>query len=460
MVFSSLSFIFLILPLFLILDFLSRIFGSIKLRNYGLLFISLLFYTWGESAGVFLLFFLGIINFYASQYLLKNKNPHLYIFIIILFNLAILIGFKYLYWLLSFFFPILEGKRVSIPLGISFFVFHAISYQIDIYRQQILPAKTALDFLTYFCMFPHLVAGPIVRYSQVKNELLLRGPDNELFSFGIYRFLVGLNKKILIANSVAIIADSAFFLSEDGNLKFLDAWLGIVAYAIQIYFDFSGYSDMAIGLAAMAGFHFEENFQRPYSSKSIREFWRRWHISLSSWLRDYLYIPLGGSKKGNLSTYRNLLIVFFLCGLWHGANVTFIFRGLWHCLFLIAERVVLGRFLEKIPSLFARIYTLLIILIGWVFFRAESVSSASTYLKQMITFSSSPMILTYYVTACAVLLIACILCLLPDNLFSNPTSKNSSIFSLKSYILQVILAVFSISLLITETRNPFIYFNF
>lgn len=300
MVFASLSFIFLLLPLFLAIDFSARLAKPGTLRNVGLLLISLLFYTWGEAAGVFLLLVLGVINYVAGNYLPKSKNPRLWIAAFVSLNLAVLVGFKYAYWLLSFVLPALANKTASMPLGISFFTFHAISYLIDVYRRQVAPARNALDFLTYFCMFPHLVAGPIVRYAQVKDDLSTRGPDRELFTFGMYRFLVGLNKKVIIANSVAILADSAFSMSAGGHLHFFDAWLGLMAYAIQIYFDFSGYSDMAIGLAAMAGFHFEENFQRPYSSTSIREFWRRWHISLSSWLRDYLYIPLGGNKRGEL----------------------------------------------------------------------------------------------------------------------------------------------------------------
>lgn len=316
MVFASLSFIFILLPLFLVVDFSARLAKSAVLRNSGLLFISLLFYTWGEAANVFLLFGLGIVNYAAGNYLPKSKNPRRCIAIFVAVNLAVLIGFKYACWLLAFVIPALVGKKASLPLGISFFTFHAISYLIDVHRRHIAPAKTALDFLTYFCMFPHLVAGPIVRYAQVRDDLAGRGPNRDLFSFGLYRFLVGLNKKVIIANSVAVMADSAFLMSAGGHLHFFDAWLGIMAYAVQIYFDFSGYSDMAIGLAAMAGFHFDENFRRPYSSASIREFWRRWHISLSSWLRDYLYIPLGGNKGSRQATYRNLLIVFALCGLW------------------------------------------------------------------------------------------------------------------------------------------------
>jgi len=432
------------------------------LRNAGLLFASLLFYTWGESTNVFLLLAMGILNYTAGNYLPRAKNPRFYMALFVSVNLSVLIGCKYAFWLLSFVLPAFAEKEMFMPLGISFFTFHAVSYLIDVYRSHIQPAKTALDFLTYFCMFSHLVAGPIVRYTQVKDDLPTRGPDKDLLSFGMYRFLLGLNKKVIIANSVAVLADSAFSMSGLGNLHFFDAWLGIMAYAIQIYFDFSGYSDMAIGLAAMAGFHFEENFRRPYSSTNIREFWRRWHISLSSWLRDYLYIPLGGSKGSRQATYRNLLIVFFLCGLWHGADVTFILWGVWHGLFLVIERLPAGRLLEKMPALLSRIYTLVVVLVGWVFFRAENIGAAWAYLKEMFVFSLTPggPSLTYYPMACAALAVGGVLCLLPDKFLPDPASRNASAFPASAYCLQALLAVASVALLLTGARNPFIYFNF
>ncbi|MDR1368160.1 MAG: MBOAT family protein [Candidatus Accumulibacter sp.] len=458
MVFASLSFIFLLLPLFLAVDFFVRRAKSEISRNTGLLFASLIFYTWGEAANVFLLLVLGIVNYAAGNYLSKSKNPRSWVAVFVAVNLAVLVGFKYAYWLTSFILPTLASKKASMPLGISFFTFHAISYLIDVYRRQVAPAKNTFDFLTYFCMFPHLVAGPIVRYAQVKDDLSARGPNKELFTFGMYRFLLGLNKKVIIANSVAIMADSAFSLSALGNLHFFDAWLGITAYAIQIYFDFSGYSDMAIGLAAMAGFHFAENFRRPYSSTSIREFWRRWHISLSSWLRDYLYIPLGGSGGG--TAYRNLLIVFSLCGLWHGADITFILWGLWHGLFLVFERLPAGRMLERVPVVLSRSYTLIVVLVGWVFFRAENISLARAYLKNMFTVSSAPSVLTYHVMACVALAVGFVLCLLPDRFFPAPTSHKAESFPASAYGLQTLFAVLSIALLLTGGRNPFIYFDF
>ena len=415
---------------------------------------------WGEAANVFILIALGIINYYGGKLIAIQKNKRIPALIFIAVNLAVLIGFKYIYWILSFISPCLMSRQPSLPLGISFFTFHAISYLIDVWRGHIRPAENALDFLTYFCMFPHLVAGPIVRFAQVQKDLGERGPDMTLFSYGLYRFLVGLNKKVLIANSVAQIADAAFTLSAGGHLQFFDAWLGILAYTVQIYFDFSGYSDMAIGLAAMAGFHFEENFRRPYSSTSIRDFWRRWHISLSSWLRDYLYIPLGGSRGGVWATYRNQIIVFFLCGLWHGASVTFVIWGLWHGAFLVLERMKLGSWLERLPSPITRSYALLVVMLGWVFFRAESLESASSYIQVLFSPSCTPVLLTHYVMGLAALGAGVFLCLIPDRLVAIAPSREPAAFSGVLYLFHAVLAVVSVALLVTTVRNPFIYFNF
>ena len=463
MVFSSVIFIFFMLPLFILADNSIRCAGSVlgaheyRYRNISLIIISLFFYIWGEAANVFILLGLGIVNYYAGKIIYNNGKRIIYFIVL---NIFVLFCCKYVCWVISLILPFLELKQPKLPLGISFFTFHAISYLIDIRRGVIQPAKNAVDFLTYFCMFPHLVAGPIVRYAQVQHELTRRGPDASLFSYGVFRFLMGLNKKVLIANSVAGIADAAFVLSSQGHLHFLDAWLGIAAYTVQIYFDFSGYSDMAIGLAAMAGFHFEENFNRPYSSSSIREFWRRWHISLSSWLRDYLYIPLGGSRGSVLSTYRNQLVVFFICGLWHGADMTFIVWGLWHGIFLIVERMKAGALIAKLPSGLARAYVMLVVMLGWVFFRAENMAEAMTYMKTMFMPSCAPSVLSFYAMSMVVLMLAVVLCLIPDRFLPfSPVSEKKEL-SAGLYFCHAALAVISVSMLITSSRNPFIYFNF
>jgi len=426
-----------------------------------MLAVSLLFYLWGEAANIFILFGLGVFNYLAGRIIATvGKNKIWLCGISISIDLAVLISFKYASWLVTLLIPGISFKTYVMPLGISFFTFHAVSYLFDVYRGKMLPAKSPLDFLTYFCMLSHLVAGPIVRYAQVAGNLNSRGPSKDLFSFGMYRFLVGLNKKVIIANSVSVIADNAFSLSAMGGLHSSDAWLGILAYTIQIYFDFSGYSDMAIGLAAMAGFQFEENFQRPYSSATIKDFWRRWHISLSSWFRDYMYIPLGGNKRGNAATYRNLLLVFFFCGLWHGADLSFIIWGLWHGGFLILERLKFGRWISRLPLPLGRIYVMLVVVIGWVFFRAKNMEAAFAYLTTMFTPNFTEPILIYYSQAFFALIAGICICLLPDQYLPAPTSKTPEAFSLKSYIPQVLIAAVSVAFLFASSRNPFIYFNF
>jgi alginate O-acetyltransferase complex protein AlgI len=461
MVFSTISFIFIILPLFLLLDSLARKHCvNTAWRNMVMLTVSLLFYLWGEAANIFILLGLCIVNYIAGKIIAAVGKNKIWLGIFISIDLAVLIGFKYAAWLVTLVIPGVSFQSYAMPLGISFFTFHAISYLFDVYRGKILPAKSALSFLTYFCMFSHLVAGPIVRYSQVTDDLNSRGPSKDLFAFGMYRFFVGLNKKVIIANSVSIIADNAFSLSALGELSSGDAWLGIFAYTIQIYFDFSGYSDMAIGLAAMAGFHFEENFQRPYSSVTIKDFWRRWHISLSSWFRDYMYLPLGGNKRGNAVTYRNLLLVFFFCGLWHGADLSFIIWGLWHGGFLILERLKFGHWISRLPLPLGRVYVMLVVVVGWVFFRAKNMDASLAYLSTMFTPDFTSPILTYYSQAFCALIIGIGICLLPDKYLPAPTSKKPEGFSLKSYIPQMLLAVVSIAFLFASSRNPFIYFNF
>lgn len=443
------------------LDAVARSWRSVYWRNIFLLGVSFLFYIWGEAANVFILVGLGIFNYYAGLKLAQEKQSRIVLTAFIAVNLSVLIYYKYAVWLVSLVMPGVSLNHHAMPLGISFFTFHALSYLIDIYRRQIKPAQDLGNFLTYFCMFPHLVAGPIVRYAQISGDLVQRGPDWELFNFGVYRFLVGLNKKVIIANSVSVLADTAFKFSSSSHLGASDAWVGILAYSVQIYFDFSGYSDMAIGLAAMLGFRFEENFKRPYSSASIKEFWRRWHISLSSWFRDYLYIPLGGSRNGEGATYRNLLIVFFFCGLWHGANWTFVIWGLWHGSFLVLERLKpITALIERLPVIITRIYTMLIVLVGWVFFRAENLPTAFTYFKQMFSFAGRPMMIDFFRMDFTILLVGILICMIPDRFVPQPTSHKANAFSFASYLLQFLLAFLSIAMLLTSTRNPFIYFNF
>ena len=399
MVFSSIIFLFFFLPLTLLLNLVV----PRRLRNTALLAVSLLFYAWGE--GTYVLLMLGCITLnYLSGLLIaraaSERGRKLLMALVVVLNLLPLIYFKYAHFLLaniSRLFGLLHLDHslsldpVPLPIGISFFTFHALSYVVDVYRRIVTPQKNLLDMGLYIALFPQLVAGPIVRYHDIAPQLKKRSVKVEDFAVGVERFVFGLGKKVLLANPVGAMADQIFSL-QAGELSSLAAWLGILCYSLQIYYDFSGYSDMAIGLARMFGFQLLENFNYPYISRSIREFWRRWHISLSNWFRDYLYIPLGGNRKGSFRTGCNLVLVFFLCGFWHGASWNFIIWGLIYGFFLVLERGRLGAWLDRSPVLVQRFYTLLVVLNAWVFFRAETLDQALRYLGAMYGFRAAPSI--------------------------------------------------------------------
>ncbi|HYG87019.1 MAG TPA: MBOAT family O-acyltransferase [Azospirillum sp.] len=306
----------------------------------------------------------------------------------VMVNLGILAYFKYLGFLYDTVASVLPGvlsgppPQVHLPLGISFFTFHALSYLIDVCRRQVPVERSLIYVAVYITMFPQLVAGPIIRFHDIRDEIHNRRVTAGLFAEGIQIFVLGLAQKVLIANTVAVAADQIFAL-DPTQLSLPVAWLGIVCYTLQIFFDFCGYSTMAIGLGLMIGFHFPLNFNYPYIAQSITEYWRRWHISLSMWFRDYLYIPLGGNRAGPLVTYRNLLIVFFLCGLWHGANWTFVVWGLWHGAFLVFERLGIAALLDRSVRAVRHVYTMLVVMVGWVFFRADTLDQAWIFLKAM-----------------------------------------------------------------------------
>lgn len=468
MVFSSTTFLFFFLPVFLLADLISN---KSYFRNALLIFTSLLFYVWGEATGVFLLVILAFINLLFGRRIANvssAKIKKIYLVAGIFTNLTVLFYFKYLFWVLSQFlvlfdllglgwgsaFPNLDSPHL--PLGISFFVFHGISYLIDLYNRKVGDYKTT-DFLTYFFMFPHLVAGPIVRFESVRQDIQNRKRDWDLFTWGVFRFILGINKKVLIANSVAPIADICFY--SNGQLTMADAWLGALAYTVQIYFDFSGYSDMAIGLAAMMGIRFQENFLAPYRSQSIKEFWRRWHVSLSTWFRDYLYFPLGGSRCSKLLTYRNLVIVFVLCGLWHGAQWTFLIWGLFHGCLLILERTSFATFLTSLPVLAQRCYCMLMVVFGWVFFRANDLSQATSYFQSMFGFNGFEYQNSFGTVNLAVLFVGLAISLCSKQLFNNSETEVKS-FNVCLFGVNVALVMLSMAILYTGARNPFIYFNF
>ncbi len=393
MLFSEPVFVFLFLPLL----FLVYVVTPRAARNTVLLLASLLFYAWGEKS--FVLVMLGSIAFNYLVGLLveagRSRGLHKPFLILgVAGNLGLLVVFKYADFLvtnLNFVLVRLGGQPlhmqpIHLPIGISFFTFQAMSYVIDLYRGQTEVQKNPFRVALYITLFPQLIAGPIVRYQDIARQLAYRTVNRAGFAEGVRRFILGLGKKMLLANVVAVPADQIFAIPAH-QLTTPVAWLGAICYALQIYFDFSGYSDMAIGLGRMFGFRFLENFNYPYVSRTVTEFWRRWHMSLSSWYRDYLYIPLGGNRRGTLRTYLNLVIVFFLCGLWHGASWTFVVWGLFHGLFLVLERLGLGRFLASRRPALQHVYFLLVLVVSWVFFRCETLSQAAGMLAAMAGFA-------------------------------------------------------------------------
>ncbi len=388
MLFSSPIFLFLFLPLVLVLHFLIRK----DWRNGFLLCVSLLYYAWGEKG--FVLIMLGSIGFnYLFGVVLERYSPgdpgkrKVTLILAVMFNVGLLCYFKYLNFLVNtIIFGEIRIEQIHLPIGISFFTFQALSYIIDVYRRDMPTEKNPINLALYISFFPELLAGPILRYRAMAEQIARRSIDLAGFATGVRRFIIGMSKKVLIADTLAAVADQIFALTPDQFTPGL-AWLGILCYTLQIYFDFSGYSDMAIGLGRMFGFEFMENFNYPYISQSIREFWRRWHISLSTWFRDYLYIPLGGNKVTTLRMHINLFVVFLLCGLWHGANWTFIVWGLWHGCFLVLERLRFGTFLSSLRAPFRHIYVLWVVTTGWVFFRSTDLTYAFDYLQAMAGFA-------------------------------------------------------------------------
>jgi alginate O-acetyltransferase complex protein AlgI len=396
-VFSSVIFLFGFLPVVLVLYFL----GGRAAWNPVLLLASLFFYAWGETVYVALMLFSIGANYLFGLLIDRSAgDPRAhkrYLALGIAINLLPLSFFKYANFFVDNLNQLLalgdlspiELDPIHLPIGISFFTFQAMSYIIDVYRREARVQHNPVNLALYIALFPQLIAGPIVRYHDIAGQLSERTTRLEDFYTGVVRFIVGLGKKVLIANVMGRMADSVFELPPE-HLSTQLAWLAIVAYTLQIYFDFSGYSDMAIGLGRMFGFRFLENFNYPYISRSIQEFWRRWHISLSSWFRDYLYIPLGGNRRGTVRTYLHLLIVFFLVGLWHGASWNFVIWGLFHGAFLVLERTALGSWLGAAPAPLRHAYVLLVVMVSWVFFRSESLDYALQFLGVMFSLRTEP----------------------------------------------------------------------
>lgn len=468
MLFSSTIFVFLFLPMVLI--FYYGIFrNSRKLKNIFLLLASLFFYAWGEPTFVLVMIMSIICNYYfglqVDKYKNNKKKAKSVIVIMLIFNLTIMFIFKYLMFTLTNI-KYLTGLKfnipnIALPIGISFFTFQAISYVIDVYRGNGKVQKNPLNVGLYISFFPQLIAGPIVRYETIAEQIENRHENFEDFSKGTCRFIIGLGKKMLLANTLALVADYAFSV-KSGELSVVMAWLGALAYTFQIFFDFSGYSDMAIGLGLMFGFKFLENFNYPYISKSISEFWRRWHISLGTWFRDYVYFPLGGSRVSSKKRLVfNLFVVWSLTGLWHGANWTFIVWGLMYFVLITLEK--LTKFDQKL-GWFGHIYTMLFVILGWVLFRADNISYGIGYIKSMFAMSGNMFMdssAKLYFLENRYFYLGAILCSLPlKNIIGKKINLNSKVADGLYTVMTLLLFMISVSYIVKGSYNPFIYFNF
>ena len=471
MVFSSLVFVCIFLPTVLILH---SVIPNRKVKNGLLLAASLLFYAYGEPVYILLMLASTLFN-YLFAMLLGRYRKKLLLALTVTVNIGLLGIFKYTGFALTnvnaFLGLSLPVPEISLPIGISFFTFQALSYVIDVYRGEVPVQKSYFKLLLYISFFPQLIAGPIVRYADIAQQIDERTISVPQIAFGLRRFIAGLGKKVLIANAMGAVADYIFNHGA-ANLNIVAAWIGAVAYLMQIYYDFSGYSDMAIGLGKMFGFRFKENFDHPYISGTVQEFWRRWHISLSSFFRDYVYIPLGGNRKGKIRTVLNRLIVFFLTGLWHGANWTFIVWGLFHGFFLLLEEYI--PVIRRLPRFLTRIYTLLVVTVGFVIFRADTIGEALLFITQMFRgadFSAGVMSFTLQALTPYFLfmLLAAVICCGPFTRLTQWISTleckqdrtvGENILQGATFVLAFLLLLWCIIRLAGGSYNPFIYFRF
>ena len=477
MVFSSLLFLFRFLPAVLILYYIA----PRKLRNVILLLFSLFFYAWGEPKYVFLMLFTITMDFFIGKGIDKakkegnQKKAKRFLMISILVDLSILGFFKYADFLIGTV-NTLTGAGIPLlgiplPIGISFFTFQTMSYTIDVYKGSTEVQKNWIKYGTYVSMFPQLIAGPIVQYKTVEKELMHRKVTLEDFSEGAFRFSVGLAKKVLLANQIGSLWDS---ISQLNHMSVATAWLGAIAYSFQIYFDFSGYSDMAIGLGRMFGFYFLENFNFPYMSKTITEFWRRWHISLSSWFREYVYIPLGGNRKGLVRQLFNIMVVWMLTGLWHGANWNFVLWGVYYGVLLMIEKLFLLKWLDKLPNWIGHIYSMFLVVIGWTIFAQTDIHQLGEYLKTMfgighVAVADSDFL--YFLGSNAVLLVALIAASIDYRVWMRrlKQGKDATVYdaiatskgwTIAKPVLMVVFLLVSFAFLVGDSYNPFLYFRF
>lgn len=475
MVFSSLTFLFFFLPLTLAVYFIS----PRKIKNGILLIVSLFFYAWGEPIYIVLMIFSAISDYFHGLiiYKYREQNQIIKAKIALLSSLVINIGllsfFKYGDFLIeninSLIGTNLDLLHLPLPIGISFYTFQTMSYSIDIYRGNVLPQKNPITLALYVSLFPQLIAGPIVRYETIAKELQNRIHSLPLFAEGARLFIIGLGKKVLLANNIGLLWNE-IQAQNSSDLTILTAWLGIIAFAFQIYFDFSGYSDMAIGLGKMFGFNFPRNFHYPYISKSITEFWRRWHISLGMWFRDYVYIPLGGNRKGKVRLYINILVVWSLTGFWHGASWNFLLWGLYFGLFIIIEKAGLQKTMSKLHPIFQHMYFIVSILVGWVLFAFEDFKTGAYYLKIMFGFTDHHLInsqFIYYLYTNIVLIIILVIAATPfmmtvhKNILKVDSGKTiHNVYSITLGLFSFLILLISTAYLVDESFNPFLYFRF
>ena len=466
MLFSSISFLYYFLPLVLIIYF----FTPEKYKNFTLFLTSMFFYFYGEPKYLWLLLLSCLINYFFGFLIYTSTESKIqknYLIISIILNISLLFYFKYTNFFISnlnslFGFD-LSFINVYMPIGISFFTFQAMSYVIDVYRKDVPANKNFISFSTYVSLFPQLVAGPIVRYTTINNELKKRNHSFSLFALGTRRFLIGLAKKVVIANTIG---ELCHLLAYSIEISVLSKWIEAISFTLQIYFDFSGYSDMAIGLGLIFGFKFLENFNYPYISKSITEFWRRWHISLSSWLRDYIYLPLGGNRVPKIKWIRNIIIVWFLTGFWHGASYNFILWGLYFAFILIIEKLFLTNFLKK-HKIFGLFYTIFFVIISFVIFNGDNLTIPISNLKTMFGLNNYPLYnkeIIYYLKSYKYILLLAFISSTPypkiiiENFKKNRILNNLISFIEPIYLLLILILV--TTFLIDASFNPFLYFRF
>ena len=465
MVFSSILFLFIYLPVVLAVYYLV----PARYRNLWLFIVNLVFYGWGEPVYILLMIFSICLNYVSGRLIDENrenrKKARTVLTVNTILNLSLLFFFKY-FDLVARTISLIPGVSIpelglTLPIGISFYTFQTMSYPINVYRGDGKVQRNFIKFGTFVALFPQLIAGPIVRYKDIADQLEERHESLDQFASGVRRFIVGLGKKVLIANNVGLLWD-AYANAAPGELTFVGAWLAAIAFSLQIYFDFSGYSDMAIGLGRMLGFEFLENFNYPYISRSVTEFWRRWHISLGNWFKDYLYVPLGGNRHGLARQILNILIVWACTGIWHGASWTFLFWGLYYAFFLLLEKTFLLGVLKKLPAFVGHVYTLLVAISGWVIFQQTSLTQTLVFFRAMFGFGAAGFLCgtdLYYLSGFAALIVIGIFASLPagKELFSRLPEK---LRACASPVLILFVLALSTAYLVDSTYNPFLYFRF